>query len=66
MAFLIMFLLCFVVNNMDQYYFVSDIHDRNTRQVFNLNLYQPLTQLSLYQRSSYYKGKKGKVVPVLN
>jgi hypothetical protein len=34
-------LLCFVVDNMDQYCFVSDIHDRNTRQVLNLNLYQP-------------------------
>jgi hypothetical protein len=31
-------LLCFVVDNMDQYYFVSDIHNRNTRQVLNLNL----------------------------
>jgi hypothetical protein len=26
-------LLCFVVDNMDQYYFVSDIHNGNTRQV---------------------------------
>jgi hypothetical protein len=34
-------LLCFVVDNMEQYYFVSDIHNRNTRQVPNLNLYQP-------------------------
>jgi hypothetical protein len=45
-------LLCFVVDNMDQYYFVSDIHNRNIRQVFNLNLYQPPTHLSLYQRDS--------------
>jgi hypothetical protein len=34
-------LLCFVVDNMDQYYFVSDIHSRKIKQVFNLNLYQP-------------------------
>jgi hypothetical protein len=34
-------LLRFVVDNMDQYYFVSDVHNRNTRQVLNLNLYQP-------------------------
>jgi hypothetical protein len=47
-------LLCFVVDNMDQYYFVSDIHNRNTRQVLNLNLYQPPTHLSLYQKGSYY------------
>jgi hypothetical protein len=29
-------LLCFVVDNMDQYYFVSDIHNRKTREVLNL------------------------------
>jgi hypothetical protein len=34
-------LLRFVVDNMNQYYFVSDIHNRNTRQALNLNLYQP-------------------------
>jgi hypothetical protein len=27
-------LVCFVVVNMDQYYFVSDIHNRDTRQAF--------------------------------
>jgi hypothetical protein len=41
-------LLCFVVDNMDQYYFVSDVQNRDTRQVFNLNLYQPSTHLSIY------------------
>jgi hypothetical protein len=51
-------LLCFVVDNMDQYYFVSDIHKRNTRQVLNLNLYQPATNLSSYQKGSYYMGIK--------
>jgi hypothetical protein len=50
-------LLCFLVDNMDQYYFVSDIHKRNTRQVLNLNLYQPPTNLS-YQNGSYYMGMK--------
>jgi hypothetical protein len=39
-------LLCFVVDNMDQYYFVSGIHNRNTRQELNPNLYQPQTHLS--------------------
>jgi hypothetical protein len=43
---------------MDQYYFVSDIHNRNTRQVLNLNLYQPPTNLSSYQKGSYYMGIK--------
>jgi hypothetical protein len=41
-------LLCFVFDNMDQYYFVSDAHNRDTGQVFNVNLYQPSTHLSLY------------------
>jgi hypothetical protein len=49
-------LLCFVVDNMDQYHLLSDIHNRNTRQVLNLNLYQPQTHLSLYQKGSYYMG----------
>jgi hypothetical protein len=51
-------LLCFVVDNMDQYYFVSDIHKRNTRQVLNLNLYQPPTNLSAHQKGSYCLGIK--------
>jgi hypothetical protein len=57
-SFYIYSLLCFVVDNMDQYYFVSDIHNGNTRQVLNLNLYQPQTHLSLYQKGSYYMGIK--------
>jgi hypothetical protein len=51
-------LLCFVVDNMDQYYFISDIHNRDTRQAFKLNLYLPTTHLSLYQKGSYYMGIK--------
>jgi hypothetical protein len=51
-------LLCFVVDNVDQYYFVSDIHDRNIRQVLNLKLYQLPTHLSLYKKGSYYIGFK--------
>jgi hypothetical protein len=51
-------LFCFVVDNMDQYSFVSDVHNRDSRQVFNLNLYQPSTHLWLYQRGSYYMGIK--------
>jgi hypothetical protein len=38
---------------MDQYYFVSDMHNRDTRQAFNLNLFVPTTHLSLYQKGSY-------------
>jgi hypothetical protein len=33
-------LLCFMVNNTDSYQFISAIHNRNTRQGYNLNLYQ--------------------------
>jgi hypothetical protein len=51
-------LLCFVVNNMDLYQFVSDIHSRNSRQGYNLNLYQPSAHLSLYQNGVYYMGIK--------
>jgi hypothetical protein len=50
--------LCFVVSNMDQYQFILDVHNRNTRQGFNFNLYQPLTHLSLYQKGTYYMGIK--------
>jgi hypothetical protein len=32
--------LCFVVNNTYSYQFISDIHNRNTRQGDNLNIYQ--------------------------
>jgi hypothetical protein len=40
------------------YYFVSDIHKRNTRQVLNLYLYHPPTNLSSYQKGSYYMSIK--------
>jgi hypothetical protein len=49
-------LLCFVVNNMDSYQFITEIHNRNTRHGFNLNLYQPSAHLSLYQNGTYYMG----------
>jgi hypothetical protein len=49
-------LLCFAVNNMDQYQFISDVHNRNTR--LGSNLYQPLAHLSLYQKGTYYMGIK--------
>jgi hypothetical protein len=49
-------LLCFVVNNMDQYQFISDVHNRNTRQASNLS--QPSAHLSLYQKGTYYMGIK--------
>jgi hypothetical protein len=39
---------------MDQYQFVSDACNRNTRQGCNFNLYQPSTHLSLYEKDSYY------------
>jgi hypothetical protein len=45
-------LLCFVINNIDHYHFVSKIHNRDTRQGFNFNLYHPPVHLSLYQSGS--------------
>jgi hypothetical protein len=49
-------LSCFVVNNMDQYQFISEVHNRNTRQGVNVNRYQPSVHLSLYQKGTYYMG----------
>jgi hypothetical protein len=49
-------LLCFITNNMDQYQLISDIHSRNTR--WGSNFYQPSSNLSLYQRGTYYTGIK--------
>jgi hypothetical protein len=49
-------LLRFVVNNLDQYQFISEVHNRNTRQ--GSNLYQPSAHLSLYQKGTYYMGIK--------
>jgi hypothetical protein len=49
-------LLCLVVNNMDSYQFISDIHNRNTRHGNNLNFYQSSAHLSLYQKGTYYIG----------
>jgi hypothetical protein len=49
-------LLCLVANNMDLYQFISDIHNRNTRQGNNLNLYQPSAHLLLYQKGTYCMG----------
>jgi hypothetical protein len=51
-------LLCFVINNTDHYHFVSEIHNRDTRHGFNLNLYHPPVHLSLYQRGCYCMGIK--------
>jgi hypothetical protein len=47
-----------IINNIDHYHFVSEIHNRDTRQGFNLNLYHPPVHLSLYQRCSYCMGIK--------
>jgi hypothetical protein len=51
-------LLCFGVNNMDSYQFITDIHNRNTGHCFNLNLYQPSAHLSLDQKGTYHMGIK--------
>jgi Trk-type K+ transport system membrane component len=55
---IIIIILHFVVNNMDSYQFISDIHSRNTRQVYNLNLYQTSADLSLPQEGVCYMGIK--------
>jgi hypothetical protein len=47
-----------VINNIDNYHFVSEIHNRDTRNGFNLNLYHPPVHLSLYQRGFYCMGIK--------
>jgi hypothetical protein len=49
-------LVCFITDDMDQYQFILDIHNRNTRQ--GSNLYQPPLILLLYQRGTYYMGIK--------
>jgi hypothetical protein len=49
-------ILTYVVNNMNPYQFASDTHNRNTRHVLNLNLSQPQTHLSVYQKGSYCMG----------
>jgi hypothetical protein len=38
--------------------FISDICNRNTRQIYNLNLYQPSAHMSLYQTGVCYIGIK--------
>ena len=48
--------LCFAVKNMDQYKVNSDIHGSNTRQ--RSNIHQTTSNLSLYQRGTYYMGIK--------
>jgi hypothetical protein len=45
-------MLMFVVHNMNQYRSSSDIHSKNTRQ--SVDLYQPLTRLSVYQKGTFY------------
>jgi hypothetical protein len=49
-------LLCFVVNNMDSYQFITDINSKNTRHCFNLNIYKPSAHLPLYQKGTYCMG----------
>jgi hypothetical protein len=41
---------------MDSYQFISDIHNRNTRQDYNFNLYQPSGHWPLYRKGAYYMG----------
>jgi hypothetical protein len=45
-----------MINNMDSYQFISNAHNRNTRQGCNFNLYKPLASLSLYHKGAYYMG----------
>ena len=52
----ILSLLLFVVNNKDQCKVNSEIHSFNTRQ--NSNLYQPSSNLTTYQKGTYYFGIK--------
>jgi hypothetical protein len=45
-----------MVNNMGSYQLTSQIHGFNTRR--NFDLYCPQTNLTIYQRGSYYLGIK--------
>jgi hypothetical protein len=49
-------LLLFVISNKDQYKVNSVIHSTNTRQ--SSNLYQPLSNLTTYQKRTYHFGIK--------
>ena len=49
-------LLLFTVNNGDFYHSVSHIHDIKTR--YNQDLFQPQSNLVLYQKGPYYSGVK--------
>jgi len=49
-------LVLFVINNEDQCTLNSEIHSINTRQ--NSNLYQPPSNLTMYQKETYYFGIK--------
>jgi hypothetical protein len=49
-------LLCYMVNNIHLFSFLSDIHDRDMRLSLNLNLYQPSAQRASYLKGTYYMG----------
>jgi hypothetical protein len=49
-------LLSYVVKNIHSFTFLSEVHDRDTRQSFNLNLYQPSAQRASYLKGTYYMG----------
>jgi hypothetical protein len=51
-------LLCFMVKNMNSYQLISDIHNRNARQGYNISLYKPSAHLSLYQKRVCCMGSK--------
>ena len=52
----IFLLLLFIVNNRDQYKLNSDIHSINTRH--DSNLYHQLSNLTTYEKGTYYCGIK--------
>ena len=45
-------LMRFLSSNLGNYYFNTEIHDKNTRH--KLKLHKPSTRLSIYQKSVYY------------
>jgi hypothetical protein len=45
-----------MINNMHSYQSVSDVHNRDTRQGCNFNLYQPSAHRALYLKGAYYMG----------
>jgi len=61
----ILLLMLFVVNNQNLFTLNSENHTKGTRQ--NNNFYQPITNLTVYQKGVHYMGIKilNKILPYI-